>query len=116
MRSEGLHEPGEKTAGDRGVLCSACDRLNPPGARDCDRCSRPLFYVCTECGKQNQIVFTRCRKCGHKGQQRWSTKLADGTFGSGFLNPLVILSVLSLVLLIAALGWALKDNAVVRLW
>lgn len=56
----------EKRSGSRGVLCSKCEHLNPPGRNDCEKCSAHLFLVCRECGQGNERVRTRCTNCGHR--------------------------------------------------
>ncbi len=116
MSTEGHDASGGKSAGCRGLLCPSCDRLNPQGLKLCDRCGRSLFYFCGACGEENQLVFSQCRKCGRRGREASSGKLSVLSLGSGVLNPVTILVVISVVVLVFVLTWALRGNAVLRLW
>jgi len=50
----------------KGVLCSHCDKVNPPDVEECVRCGRGLYQLCKHCGKRNLNHFSTCVHCRRK--------------------------------------------------
>lgn len=58
-------DPVDATAASpAGVVCAACDHLNPPRARFCNACGLPVHHAqCPVCEAINDGVADRCYKC-----------------------------------------------------
>lgn len=54
----------------KAILCRHCDRLNPQGIEDCDRCGRALFVVCEDCGERRPRIIESCPGCEQSRQRR----------------------------------------------
>ncbi len=46
------------------MLCSSCQRENPPGARFCNGCGAALANVCPSCQNENPADASFCNACG----------------------------------------------------
>ena len=46
------------------VVCSSCQRENPPGARYCNGCGAALAAACAACGHENPPTAAFCNACG----------------------------------------------------
>jgi hypothetical protein len=46
------------------LLCAACQRENPAGARFCNGCGAPLALACASCGRANPHDASFCNGCG----------------------------------------------------
>lgn len=116
MTSNASDTPTPSPTKSRGILCSKCERLNPHGLENCDRCGEDLFYSCHRCGERNQKVFNRCRKCGRLGVKTWVNHLSERSSGWGMLSPLTLLTVFVAILLVFVVVWSVQNVAALRLW
>lgn len=66
----GLPEAPPTEVAGKAILCRHCDRLNPEGLEDCDRCGRPLFVTCKDCGERRSRIIEKCPGCLRAKQRR----------------------------------------------
>ena len=62
-KGDKTRRPAQVTAPGKGILCTACDHLNPDGLEQCEHCNADLFVECPNCQSRNNRAHERCRKC-----------------------------------------------------